>query len=125
MIVAASGVLMFGLAILSYLQSRTLGDDVLRSRMFLKAHLLRRGYLILIFAAVGMLFLAVPLTLGGQVPWAYVLGVAIFVMGALDLAALYFYSLVARWKSPLTAVLGRLSEFLGGFREDDANADDR
>lgn len=124
MVVGASAVLIFGLAVLSYIQSRSLGEDVLRSRMFLKSHLLRRGYLILIFAAVGALFLSVPMTLGEQLPWPYLLGGVIFVMGSLNLAVFYFFFLVARWKSPLAALLGRTSELLGGTREDDA-ADDR
>lgn len=125
LVVGASAILMFSLAIVSYLRSRILGEDVLRSRMFLKSHLLRRGYLILIFASVGLLFLTVPLTLGAEMPWTYVLAAAIFVMGSLDLAILYFYSLVARWESPFAAIVGRLSKILGGILEDDTRADDR
>lgn len=125
LIVGASAIIMFSLAIVSYLRSRALGEDVLRSRMFLKAHLLRRGYLILIFASVGLLFLTVPLTLGAEMPWTYVFAGTLFVMGSLDLAILYFYFLVGRWKNPFAAVLARLSKILGGILEDDARADDR
>ncbi len=105
---------MLSLALLSYVHTRRVGDDVLRSRMFLKSHLLQRGYLIFILASVGMFLLGIPLALEADIPSLYYPAATIFVMAALDLAILYFYSLVAPKGSRLSMQLSRLAKLLGG-----------
>lgn len=125
LVLGASAVLMFGLGLLASLHVRSLGEDVLRSRMFLKAHLLRRGYLLLVFASVGMLFLGVPLLLGASIPWVYVLAASIVGLGCLDLALLSFYFVVAPRENPLSTTLNRLADLLRRFHDKGPESDDR
>ncbi len=119
LVVGIAAFVMLSLALLSYIHSRSVGEDVLKSMMYLKSHLLRRGYFIFIFVSAGMFLLGVPIALGADIPTTYYPIVAIFVMAGLDLAVLYFYFLVAPRKSPLTLKLQRLAGLLGGLQRDD------
>ncbi|MFQ5837707.1 MAG: hypothetical protein ACE5HJ_02870 [Thermoplasmata archaeon] len=119
MAVTAPLLVMLTMAILSYIHSRRLGDDVLRSLMFLKAHLLRRGYFIFILAAVGMFFLTIPMALNLDMPAAFHLVAAILVMISLALGTLHFYMLVAPKKSPLSRMVLRVPSFRGGLKGDE------
>lgn len=118
-----AALIMLDLAVLAYLRSRRTGEDVLRSAMFLKAHLLRRGYFLIIFASIGLLLLGIPLALEANIPSAYYAGAAVLVMGSLDLAVLYFYSLVAPQESPLGRQLARLAKLLEGVRRHERGRD--
>ncbi len=114
LVMGIAALVMLSLAVLSYIHSRKVGDDVLRSMMFLKSHLLRRGYFILIFASVGMFFLGIPLALEADIPTTYYPLAAILVMAFLDLAIVYFYFLVAPQESRLGQKLASLQRMLKG-----------
>ncbi len=119
-VVGVAGIIMLAVAVMAYLRSRRAGDDVLRSRMYLRSHHLRRGYFLFIIVSAGMFLLGIPISLGLDIPAVYYPIVAIFVMITLDVAIVYFYFLVVPPESPLSGPLRRLSELLGGlFKHDD------
>jgi vacuolar-type H+-ATPase subunit I/STV1 len=114
--VAVPTIIMLTMAVLSYIHSRRLGDDVLRSRMFLKAHLLRRGYFIFILAAVGMFLVNIPVALDLDLPILFHAVMAVFVLTGLALGTLHFYLVVAPRKSQLSVRLSRLFKSGGDLK---------
>ncbi len=118
-VVGVAGFIMLAVAVMAYMRSRQVGDDVLRSLMYMRSHLLRRGYFIFILISAGMFLLGIPIALGLEIPTIYYPVVAVFVMIALDIAIVYFYFLLVPRESPVSTPLRRLSELLGGLRGDD------
>lgn len=118
-VVGVAGIIMLAVAVMAFVRSRRLGDDILRSRMYLRSHLLRRGYFLFIVVSAGMFLLGIPISLGLDIPAVYYPIVAVFVMVTLDVAIVYFYFLAVPPETPVSAPLRRLSGLLGGLGKHD------